>query len=70
MGETDLNGRTWLSPKQAAEYLDVSESTIYRLTRAGKLKAYKIGGLRRYRRDELDAALEPVRVPAASGKQS
>lgn len=69
MADTDLNGRTWLSPKQAAEYLDVSESTIYRLTKAGKLKAYKIGGLRRYRRDELDAALEPLRVLAVSGEE-
>jgi excisionase family DNA binding protein len=48
---------------EAAEFLQVSESTLRRLIRKGKIRHYRIGGTRtgsiRFRRSEL---LEDMRV--------
>jgi len=53
---------TWLTAKQAMEYLKVSKATFYRLVKAGKIQAYSLAGTdeKRYRESELDALLEPV----------
>jgi|LSQX01.1.fsa_nt_gb excisionase family DNA binding protein len=50
----------WMTPKQAADYLQVSEATVYRWTREGRLPAYRIGGSRRYKREDLDDLAEPI----------
>lgn len=50
----------WMTTKEAAEYLKVSEATIYRWARDGKLPAYRIGATRRYKREDLDALAEPI----------
>jgi excisionase family DNA binding protein len=49
----------WFTPPEAAEYLRVTRSTIYRWTREGRLRAHDLptGGGRRYRREELDRLL-------------
>lgn len=50
----------------AAEQLNVSRWTIYRLVEAGKLKAYVIDGVRglRFRTEDLDALM--VEKPSKS----
>ena len=45
----------WFTPQEAAEYLRLSRSTIYRLTKSGALRVHKVGDARRYKREELDA---------------
>jgi len=58
-------------PKEPPEYLtrqDVKDmfrvdmSTVHNWTKAGKLRAYQIGGRVYYRRDEVEQALQPLRV--------
>lgn len=43
-----------LTIKQVADYLKVTERTIYRLAAAQKIPAFKVGGMWRFRRSELD----------------
>jgi excisionase family DNA binding protein len=48
----------YLKPKEAAQYLSVSVTTLYALKGAGILKFYKLGGATLLRVSELDAAVE------------
>lgn len=48
----------YLKPKEAAEYLSVSVSTLYALKGAGVIKFYKLGGATLLKVSELDAAVE------------
>lgn len=47
-----------LSPKQLAEYLQLSQRTIYRLLERGGIPAVKIGGQWRFRRAAVDEWLD------------
>jgi excisionase family DNA binding protein len=44
-----------LTIKQVAEYLKVTDRTIYRLAGAKKIPAFKVGGTWRFSRADLDA---------------
>ena len=48
----------WLTIPQAAEYLGVSEPTIYRWMRQGILTYFKVGGGTRFTVECLDAVVE------------
>ena len=41
--------------KDVAEYLKVTERTIYRLAAAKKIPAFKVGGSWRFSRSDIDA---------------
>ena len=43
-----------LTIKQVAEYLKVTERTIYRLAAAKKIPAFKVGGTWRFSRADID----------------
>ena len=43
-----------LTIKQVAEYLKVTERTIYRLAAAKKIPAFKVGGTWRFRATDID----------------
>ena len=47
----------WLSHRQACDYLQINEQTLYRLARNGDVPFHKIGGKRLYRVEELDEAI-------------
>ncbi len=55
-GELD-GGRSWLSVREAAGYLGVSEPTIFRWMKDGLLSFYKIGNATRFSRDGLDSVI-------------
>lgn len=59
---TDLSSRRWLSPREAAEYLAVTERTLRNYVRRGSIKAHRPRSSRliRYDRLELDAAMRPI----------
>ena len=61
--EDDKTGREYLTVEQAANYLQLSTSSIRSYIRDGKLKAFRIAGLRKVliQRDDLMALLEPAR---------
>lgn len=46
----------WFTVEEAAEYLRVSKRTIYKLTKEGRLPAFRIGQERhrRFRKEDLD----------------
>jgi len=53
--------REWLTPAEAAQYLRVAHSTIYRWARKGLLTLYRVGeGATRLRRAEIEALAKPL----------
>lgn len=50
--------RDWLTIKEAAEYLEVSQPTIFRWMKSGLLSFYKVGGSTRFEKKGLDAVAE------------
>ena len=50
--------KRWYSIPEAAEYLEVSEPTLFRWMRDGALSFYKIGGSTRFSKEGLDAVIE------------
>lgn len=59
----DLESRELLTVEQAAQYLQVSQSSIRSYIRQGRLQAYRIAGKRKVLipRPALMALLEPAR---------
>lgn len=51
-----------LTPEQAARYLSVGATTLYHLTRRCQVRSLKIGRLRRYRVQDLDAYLASLTI--------
>ncbi len=45
---------TWLKIKEVANYLQLSERTVYKLVREGSLPAARIGGVYRFDSEEID----------------
>ena len=50
--------KRWYSIPEAAEYLEVSEPTLFRWMRAGQISFHKVGGSTRFTREALDAVVE------------
>ncbi len=50
--------KTWYSVSEAAEYLDVSQPTIFRWMKQGTLSFYKVGRTTRFAQESLDALNE------------
>ena len=48
----------WFSIKEAAEYLDVGEPTLFRWMRDGKITYRKVGDSTRFWQEDLDAVME------------
>lgn len=58
MNENDTTA--WMTVKDACEYLQVSQMTIFRWMKSGKLSYFKMGGSVRFKRENLDMAAEKV----------
>ena len=50
--------RKWYSIREAAEYLDVGEPTLYRWMREGKMTYRKVGDSTRFWQEDLDSVME------------
>src|SRR5579864_6908116 len=48
----------WYSIKEAAEYLDVGEPTLFRWMREGKITYRKVGDSTRFWQEDLDSVME------------
>lgn len=48
----------WFSVKEAAEYLDIGEPTLYRWIKDGKITYRKVGDNTRFLQEDLDAVVE------------
>jgi excisionase family DNA binding protein len=71
----------FLTTEEVLDYLQVNLRTVYRLIKAGKIPAVRVGRQWRFRKTDIDAWLEtqrpgsmrgpaaaPVRAPAANGR--
>lgn len=52
------NKARWYSIKEAAEYLDVGEPTLYRWMREGKITYRKVGDSTRFWQEDLDSVMQ------------
>jgi excisionase family DNA binding protein len=50
--------RKWFSIREAADYLDVGEPTLYRWMRDGKITYRKVGDSTRFWQEDLDSVME------------
>lgn len=55
--------KIWFDVAGVAEYLEKSEVTIRRWTKAKELPAYKIGGEYRFTKEDIDEYIENSRSP-------
>jgi excisionase family DNA binding protein len=51
------NASPWMTVDEAAEYGGWNKSTVYKLISQGRIRAYRLSGLR-VRREDIDQALE------------
>ncbi|MBH9577765.1 helix-turn-helix transcriptional regulator [Inhella proteolytica] len=67
MKPTDTQSRTVLRPLQAAEYLNISRSFLYKLIKDGQIARLKLGGRASgFLRADLDAWLLKQREAATA----
>jgi len=50
--------KRFITISEAADYLQVSKKTIFRLRTTGKLKYYSVGRLVRLKRDDIDSYMQ------------
>ena len=58
-----------LTLAEVAAYLKVTERTIYRLAGAKKIPAFKVGGVWRFRKMDIDAWIHAQSVDSAGGER-
>ncbi len=56
--ETTGQERDWLSIPEAAEYLGISQPTLFRWMKQGTVTYYKVGGSTRFSRTSLDMVVQ------------
>jgi excisionase family DNA binding protein len=56
--ELSASNRKWFSIKEAAEYLDVGEPTLYRWMRDNKITYRKVGDSTRFWQEDLDSVMQ------------
>src|ERR1700692_4507003 len=57
---------TFLTTEEVLEYLQVNLRTVYRLIKAGKIPAVRVGRQWRFRKRDIDAWLDSQRRPVSS----
>jgi len=60
--DANNRNRAFFTPDEIANFLSVSKTTIYRLANKRKLPFHKIGGVLRFRREEIEKYLEAGRI--------
>ena len=69
---TGSENRHWYTVREAAEYLGVSQQTIFRWMKEGRLSFYKVGGATRFSEEGLEALVEKTtgraEAEAAAGR--
>ena len=58
----ETNGTPLLTSREVMQYLNISRTTLWRLTKDGLLPAYSIGSDFRFRKSDINAYLERQRV--------
>ena len=61
-------GPRWFTIREAAEYLEVGEQTIYRWMREGRITFRKIGDATRFLQEDLDEVVQVFHSAKEAGK--
>src|SRR5258707_7148995 len=61
---------TFLTTEEVLEYLQVNLRTVYRLIKAGKIPAVRVGRQWRFRKRDIDAWLDSQRPRGGSARPS
>src|ERR1700750_2084464 len=61
---------TFLTTEEVLEYLQVNLRTVYRLIKAGKIPAVRVGRQWRFRKRDIDAWLDSQRPRGGGGRAS
>lgn len=56
--DSTVTKKKWFSIREAAEYLDVGEPTLYRWMREGKITYRKVGDSTRFWQEDLDSVMQ------------
>lgn len=51
----------YMSRHELAEWLKIDLSTIHNWSKSGKIKAYRLGNRVYYKREEIEAAMQPLK---------
>ena len=70
MGVNFPNDEIFLTTEEVLEYLQVNLRTVYRLIKAGKIPAVRVGRQWRFRKRDIDAWLDSQRPAAATAAPS
>ncbi|MFZ0931742.1 MAG: helix-turn-helix domain-containing protein [Syntrophobacteraceae bacterium] len=54
--------KAYFTPDELAEYLAISKATVYRLVNKRQLPFNKVGGMLRFRKDDIERYLEAGRI--------
>lgn len=61
-----MNTRLWMTPDEAAVYLNITRRTLLSWTRLGRIRGYHFSGEKRrnwrFKREDLDAEMMPASV--------
>ena len=50
--------KEWITIEEVGKYLGVSKDWVYKMAQKGKIPTYKIGGLWRFNKEEIDKWME------------
>lgn len=66
-----MDGQEWYTVQEAAEFLRVDRTTIYRWAREGELAYHELprGAGRRFHRNDLESVLRRVQDPSEETKR-
>jgi len=60
MEDSKASATGWYSVREAADYLGISEPTVFRWMKDGSLSFFKVGNSTRFSKESLDAVIEKV----------
>lgn len=65
-----VTGSEWMTTRELMDYLQISRTKIWQFVRdeTNPLPAFKLGGDYRFRRTEVDAWMESMRIQSEGGK--
>lgn len=58
--DSEQQGIKWLTRREVAMLLQISDTTVWRWVRDGYLKPIKLGNVERFRADEVDSIRERI----------
>lgn len=66
-GETEAESKDWYSPDELWRWLGLGRTKTYELLRSGEIPSYRIGRIRRIRREDIEAWLEQNKCQTGDG---